>query len=130
MAVPTEPTFSVEAKYDANAALLALIDASSNPGVLRLRDADDVLLAELTLSSPGGSVSIETGALTLDVAGPDNDVDAGGEVAYAELCDGDDNVHLALPAMQGSEAENGYLVLNNLTLIQGGSVSIASAVIG
>ena len=130
MSVPTEPTYSVEAKYDANVALLALIDASSNPGVIRLRDDADVLLAELTLDSPGGSVSAVTGALTLDVAGPDNDVDAGGVCAYAEVCDGDDNVHLALPAQEGTEAEAGYLVLNNTTLIQGGTVSLSSVVIG
>ena len=130
MAVPTEPTFSVEAKHDANSALLALIDAASNAGCIRLRDSSDVLLAEVALSSPGWSVSAETGALTLAIAGPDNDVDAGGVCAYAEVCDGDDNVHLALPTKLGTEAEAGYLVLNNLTLIQGGTVSIASGVIG
>lgn len=130
MPAPSVPTFSVDATYGANLALLDLIDAASESGVIRLRDDDDVLLAELALSSPGGTVSAETGALTLAIAGPDNDVDAGGVCTYAELCDGDDNVHLTLPVQQGSEAESGYLVLNNTTLIQGGSVTIASAVIG
>ena len=130
MPAPSVPTYSVEAKYDANSALLNLLDAASNAGVIRLRDENDVLLAELALSSPAGSVSAETGALTLTVAGPDNDVDAGGVCAYVEICDGDDNVHLALPAKEGSEAESGYLVLNNTTLLQGGTVSITSAVIG
>lgn len=130
MAVPSVPTFSVAAKAAANTELLALLDAGSAGGSIRLRDADDVLLAEVPLSLPGGTVNETTGALELSVAGPDSSADAGGTVAYAELCDYDGDVHLALPAKQGTEAEDGYLVLNNLAVLQGGTVTITSATIG
>jgi hypothetical protein len=130
MAVPTETTYSVAAKEDASDAILALIDAGAGAGKIKIRDADDVLLAEVVLDDPGGTVSGVTGQLTLAIATQEDSAPASGTAAYGEITDSDDTVIVAMPAAQGTESSSGYLVLNTLSIIAGGPVNVISATIG
>ena len=129
MAAPAEATYSASAKSAAHTAFRDLIDAGASAGYVTIRSAADVLLATVPLSDPCGSVD-GSGTLTFSIAGPDSSADADGTAAYAEFCDSDANVHLSLPAVAGGVAVSGYIVLNTLTIVTGGSVSIVSATIG
>lgn len=130
MAVPTEVTWSVAALEDASDAVLALIDAGTGAGKIKIRDSADVLLSTVTLTDPAGTVSGVTGALTLTPAGADTSPAANGTAAYAEITDSDDTVIVSLPAVAGVSAVSGYIVLNNLTIVTTGEVTVSSAVIG
>jgi hypothetical protein len=131
MAVPSVATYSVDAKEEAHKAFRDLIDAGSAAGRLKIRDASDVLLADIPLGDPCGTVSAVTGVLTFDVtAAEDSSADATGTAAYGEFTDSDDNVHLSLPTQAGTAAVSGKLVLNTLSIVSGGPVTLVSASIG
>lgn len=130
MAVPSSATYSVDALEAAHTAFRDLLDAGSAAGAVKIRDSADVLLAEVPLSDPCGTVSTSTGQLTFSFSGPDTSANASGTAAYAEFCDSDGNVHLSLPAQQGTSAVSGKIVLNTLSIISGGPVSIVSATVG
>lgn len=130
MPAPTSATYSAAALVAAHTSFKTLIDAGSSAGSIKIRDASDVLLAQIPLSDPCGSVNGTTGQLTFSIAGPDSSADASGTAAYGEFCDSDGTVHLSLPAQSGSVAVSGKLVLNTLSIVAGGPVSILSATIG
>jgi len=131
MAVPSVATYSVDAKEAAHIAFRDLIDAGSSNGSLKIRDSSDVLLAQIPLADPCGTVSSSTGVLTFDVtSAEDTSADATGTAAYGEFCDSDGNVHLSLPTQAGSSAVSGKLVLNTLSIVSGGPVTLVSATIG
>lgn len=130
MPAPTVPTYSAAAKKEANEEFLALIDAGSAAGKIRIRSAADTLLAEIALNDPGGTVNGTTGVLTLSIAGPDSSANATGTAAYCEVCDSNNVVHLSIPAQQGTVAVSGKIVLNTLSIVSGGPVEIVSATIG
>jgi len=130
MTVPTVATYSAAAKIAAHTEFLALIDAGAAAGFVRIRDAADVLLAQCPLDDPAGTVNGTTGQITFAFNGRDEAADAGGTAAYAEFCDSDGTVHLALPAQAGSVAVSGKIVLNTLTILLGQPVEITSATIG
>lgn len=130
MPAPAQYTYSAAAIVAANTALLGLIDAAATAGSIKVRDNSDVLLAQIPLTDPAGTVNGTTGQLTLTASAADDSADANGTAAYGEICDGDDNVILALPAQSGTAGSSGYIVINNLSINQGGAVSLTSAVIG
>ena len=131
MTVPTVATYSADALLAANTSFRDLLHAGTGAGNLKIRDSGDVLLAEIPLADPCGTVNGTTGQLTFDVtAAEDASADASGTAAYGEFCDGDDVVHLSLPAEAGSVAVSGKLVLNTLALIAGAPVQLLSATIG
>lgn len=130
MAVPSVYTYSAAALVAAHAAFRDLVDAGSAAGSIKIRDAADVLLAEIALSDPCGSVNGTTGQLTLSIAGPDSSANASGTAAYGEVCDSAGLVHLALPVQQGAAAVSGKLVLNTLSIVAGGPVEVLSATVG
>jgi hypothetical protein len=129
MAVPASTTYSAAAKVAAHTAFLGLIDAGSN-GLIRIRSSTDVLLAEVTMTDPAGTVNGTTGQLTITTTGPDASADASGTAAYAELCASDGTVHLAIPAQIGTVPVSGKIVLNTTTIIAGTPVTIISTTIG
>ncbi|HMN55656.1 MAG TPA: hypothetical protein PKE15_00280 [Ottowia sp.] len=112
----------------ANAALLALLDASGTATV-KLRSSADVLLSTITLTSPAGTINGGTGVLTITPAAVSTGV-AIGAVAYAEICTGSGTVHLALPAVEGSSPVSGKVVINDANIVVGSSVALVSATIG
>lgn len=130
MPAPSSATYSAAALIAAHTALRDLIDSGSGAGFVRIRSAADVLLAQVPLSDPCGTVNGTTGQLTLSIAGVDAGADATGTAAYGEICDSDGDVHLALPVQAGTSAVAGYLVLNTLSIVSGVPVAISSATIG
>lgn len=130
MTVPTVATYSAAAKIAAHTEFLALIDAGSGPGSIKIRDSADVLLAQCPLDDPAGTVNGTTGQFTFAFDGRDESANASGTAAYAEVCDSDGTVHLALPTQAGSSAVSGYLVLNTLTIVSGLPVEILTATLG
>ena len=130
MPAPSSATYSAAALVAAHTSFKTLIDAGSGAGSIKIRGSSDVLLAQIPLSDPCGSVNGTTGQLTFSIAGPDSSADASGTAAYGEFCDSDGLVHLSLPAQAGSTAVAGKLVLNTLSIVAGGPVAILSAIIG
>lgn len=129
MTVPTQLTFSAAALVAASTSFKNLLDAGGGAGLVRVRDSADVLLAQVSMTDPCGSVNGTTGQLVLGVAGPGTGV-ADGMAAYAELCDSDGVVHAALPAQAGTVAVAGKVVLNALAIVLGGPVTVLSATVG
>ena len=130
MPAPTSATYSAAALVAANTSFRDLVDSGSAAGFARVRDASDVLLAQIPLSDPCGTVNGTTGQLTLSIAGPDSSADANGTASYVEICDSDGDVHLALPAQAGTSPVAGYAVFNTLSIVAGSPVDVLSAVIG
>ncbi len=130
MAVPSVATYSAAALVAAHTSFKDLIDAGSGAGSVKIRDAADVLLAQVPLSDPCGTVNGTTGQLAFSMAGPDTSADASGTAAYGEFCDSDGLVHLSLPAQAGSSAVAGKIVLNTLSIVAGGPVAVLTATIG
>lgn len=129
MPAPTVATYSVAALVAAHTAFLNLIDGGSGPGKIRVRSAADVLLAEVILTDPCGTVNGTTGQLTFTFATQEDAVTSG-VAAYGEFVDSANVVHLALPCEAGTSAVSGKLVLNTLTLIGGSPLQVVSATIG
>ena len=129
MTVPTVATYSAAALVAAHTSFKDLIDIGT-AGSIKIRDASDVLLAQVPLSDPCGTVNGTTGQLTFSISGPDTSADASGTAAYGEFCDSSGTVHLSLPAQSGTVAVSGKLVLNTLSIIAGGPVAVLSATIG
>lgn len=130
MPAPGTATYSSAAKVSANTSFRDLIDSGAGAGAVKVRDSSDVLLATIPLNDPCGSVNGTTGQLTFSFNGRDESADANGTIAYAEFCDSDGDVHLSLPAQQGTVAVSGKIVFNTLTVVSGGPVEIVSATIG
>lgn len=84
----------------------------------------------MPLDDPAGTVNGTTGQFTFAFDGRDESANASGTAAYAEVCDSDGTVHLALPTQAGSSAVSGYLVLNTLTIVSGLPVEILTATLG
>ena len=129
MAVPSVATYSAAALIAAHTSFKDLIDIGT-AGSIKIRDAADVLLAQVPLSDPCGSVNGTTGQLSFSIAGPDTSADASGTAAYGEFCDSAGLVHLSLPAQAGSSAVAGKIVLNTLSIVAGGPVAVLTATIG
>lgn len=127
MAVPSVATYSAAALVAAHTSFRDLIDSGS-AGILRIRDSADVLLASVPMSDPCGTVNGTTGQLTFSFSG--TGTAAAGTAAYGEFCTSAGVAHLSLPCEAGTVAVSGKLVLNTLTLVDGGPVEIVSATIG
>ena len=130
MPVPAVATYSIAALVAAHTAFKGLIDAGTGAGSIKIRSATDVLLAQIPLAKPCGAVSGTTGQLVFSIAGRDESADASGTAAYGEFCDSGGLVHLALPSQAGTVAVSGKLVINTLTLAEGGPVEVLSATVG
>lgn len=130
MPAPASATYSAAAKVAAHTSFRDLIDSGSGAGFVRIRSAADVLLAQIPLVDPCGSVNGTTGLLTFAIAGPDTSADAAGTAAYGEFCTSAGTVHLSLPAQAGVAAVSGKIVLNSLTVIAAAPVELVSATIG
>ncbi len=130
MPAPTVATYSAAALVAAHTALRDLIDSGSGAGAVKIRSSADALLASLPLTDPCGTVNGTTGQISLAFASSGVAASAGGVAAYAEICDSTGAVHLALPAVAGSGADNGKIVFNTLTIVEGAPVDIISATIG
>ncbi len=130
MPAPSSATYSLAAKIAAHTSFRDLVDSGSGAGFIRVRDNADVLLAQIPLNDPCGSVNGSTGQLTFSIAGPDTSADASGTAAYGQICDSTGAVHLSLPAQSGAAPVSGKIVLNTLSITAGGAVAVLSATVG
>lgn len=133
MPAPAQATYSAAALVAAHTSFRDLLDNHATlPGAIKIRTAGDVLLGTATLADPSGTVNGSTGQLSLDVDPVlrDESADAGGDIAYVEICDGAGVVHLALPAQAGTAPVSGKAVFNTLTVVAGGPIEITSVTIG
>lgn len=128
MPAPVSATYSAAAKIAAQTSFLGLLDAGASAGKVRIRDSSDVLLCDITLTDPAGTVD-GAGLLTLAAASAGTAV-ADGTAAYGELCDSDNTVQLSVPAQEGASAVSGKIVINSLAIVAGGAVTLISATIG
>jgi len=130
MPAPLVTTYALATMITCGDAILADIDGGAGVGKIKLRSEADVLLAEILLNNPGGTVNVLTGILQLDPAGPDASADASGIATYGEVTDSDDVVIMSIPVIEGATAVDGYLVLNIESIVAGSTVTILSAIIG
>jgi len=130
MPAPLVATYSAAALVAAHTALLALLDAGAGAGLIRVRSASDLLLGQVSLTDPAGTVNTGTGQLTLGIAGPDTNCAGDGTAYYAEICDSAGTVHLALLVDVGTVAVPGFIVMNTSTVVAGGTLTVLTAVIG
>ena len=130
MPAPTVATYSAAALIAAHTSFRDLIDSGSGAGSIKIRDSADVLLAEIPLTDPCGTVNGTTGQLTITPSGRDESADASGTAAYGEFCNSDGTAYLSLPAQAGTAAVSGYIVINTLTIVAGGPVEVLSAIVG
>lgn len=130
MPAPSVATYSAAALVAAHTSFRDLIDSGSGAGYVTIRSAADVLLAQVPLNDPSGSVNGTTGQITFSFSGRDESADATGTAAYAEFCNSSGTVYLSLPAQAGTVAVAGKIVLNTLSIVSGGPVEIVSATIG
>lgn len=130
MAAPTDATYSLAALVAAHTAFRDLIDSGPGAGFVRFRDSSDALLAQVPLSEPSGTINGATGQFTFSIAGPDLSADADGAAAYAEFCDSNGGVHLALPTQIGVTPVVNRVVMNTTTVIAGVPLAILSATVG
>lgn len=122
--------YSVAALVAAHTAFRDLMDAESGTAKIRIRSESGVLLAEAILDDPSGTVDSGTGQLTFSIDQQEDDAPAAGGAHHAQLVDGDDNVHLTLPCVQGTSAQPNACVVSSLSVVEGGEFNIVSAVIG
>lgn len=130
MPAPTVATFSLDALVSTHTAFKALIDSGGSAGSVRVRSATDVLLAQVPLSYPCGTVNGATGQLVFSIAGPDASADADGTAAYVEVCTSAGVVKLSLPAQAGAVAVPGKAVLNTLAILAAGTVEVTALTVG
>lgn len=130
MPAPTVATYSPAALIAAHTSFRDLIDSGIGAGFIRIRDSADVLLAQIPLTDPCGTVNGTTGQLTITPSGRDESADASGTAAYGEFCNSDGTVYLSLPAQAGTVAVAGKLIMNTLSVAAGGPVEVLSATIG
>lgn len=123
-------TYSTAAIVAAQTALLGVIDGDASAAKVVIKDASNVMLAEIILADPAGVVDPATGALSLTVQTQEDAAPATGTAATAELQDGAGVVHLTVPCAQGSSPVSGQCVLPLLDITAGEPVDLVSFVIG
>lgn len=130
MAAPYLSTYSPAAMIAVHTALLGVIDGDALPGKVTMHDSDDVLLAEIPLDDPGGSVDQDTGVFSLTPDGREDSAPATGTPSYGTLRDGAGTAIHSLPCMVGTEAVLGYCVISSMSIQAGGVVELVSWTIG
>jgi hypothetical protein len=130
MPAPSVATYAAAALVAAQTSFRDLIDSGSGAGFVRVRSASDVLLAQIPMTDPCGTVNGTTGRLTITASGRDESADASGTAAYVELCNSSGTVYLSLPVQAGSTPVSGFAVLNTLTVIASGPVELISLTVG
>lgn len=130
MPAPASTTWAASVLVTVHTAVRDAIDGGSGAGIIRIRDASDVLLGTITLADPCGTVNGTTGQLTLTVAARDESADASGTAAYGEICTSAGTVIVAMPAQAGSTPVAGKIVLPSLAISAGAPVEVLSATIG
>jgi hypothetical protein len=128
MPAPLSVTWAVATIEAAHQAALDDIDAGTGAGKVLLFTDADVLLCEITLTDPAGTIDSGSGDLTLTPDGTSSAV-ASGECTYGEITDSDNNLVVALPAQAGTSSAPGKLVINSVDVVSGATLTLVSCVI-
>lgn len=119
-------TLSTAAKNAALDALLALIDAGSNPGKLKIRTSGDSDLVVMTLVDPAAASSASGGVLTLDFSPAITEAATGtGTHAKFVITDDADTIHYTGTTGTGG----GELNFDGATITSGQNVTVSSLTI-
>ncbi|QDF95205.1 hypothetical protein CJ010_00870 [Azoarcus sp. DD4] len=127
MAAPYLTSWNPAAIIAANTALLALVDADTNPAYMTAHDAADVLLGTVVLGDPCGTVNGTTGQLDLIIAAQEDAAPAGGNIAYWTLRDGAGVAYRSIEAVESPTPVPGKIAMNTLAVLEGGPVQILAA---
>lgn len=130
MTTPTKAVYSVQALIDAHTALRDIIDSGGGNGWCSIHMDNGDELVNIALAKPCGQIDPATGKLTINHANALNAIDLDGIAAYATIRDSNWNEHLAIPVKEGTAPEIGWVVLDSISLLSGGSVQIGSIEIG
>jgi hypothetical protein len=129
MPAPAQYTYSAQVLIDAQTSFLDRVDIDASPASIKLYSEADVLLSEIPLNDPSGTVD-GAGQLTMTASGPDTSADDTDECTYGDICDGAGVVALSLPAQAGSSAVSGVIVLNTVSIVSGSEITLTSCTIG
>ena len=121
--------YSADLWVAAHTAAFGVIVAGASDPTIKIRDADDVLLATIVLDPDLSDCSATTGDITFVVDTQEDSAPASGDASYAEICDGDGTVQATMDCQAGSSPVAGYCVINTLTIVAGGPVDVISATI-
>ena len=129
MPAPAQYTYSAVALVAAQTSFLDEVDGGTGAGKIFLYSEADLLLAEIPLDDPSGTVD-GAGQLTLTATVPEASAPAAGVCTWGTICDGDDVVLLSAPAEEGAVAVSGKIVVSNTTIAVGTEVGLVSCTIG
>ncbi len=127
MPAPAAAFYDTALKVALSTEFLALYGPGD--GYMNIYDDDDVLLAQIPMTAPPGTVNTD-GSLTLTTEVPEDSAPASGTAAYMELYDPDDVLYLTMPIVEGVAAQSGYLVMTSTTIIAGQRVAVTGFTIG
>lgn len=119
-------TYSTAAKEDRLEAVIALIDAGSGAGKLKIRDGSNVVLATLTLADPCGAASGGTLTFDFDPDISDTSADASGTAANAIITDSDDTTVISGLTVGTSGTD---IVLDSVSITAGQTVTLTTGTI-
>ena len=129
MPAPAQYIYSAPALVAAQTSFRDEVDGGTGAGKIFLYSEADVLLAEIPLNDPSGTVD-GAGQLTITASGPETSAPAAGVCTWGTICDGDDVVLLSLPAEEGTVAVSGSIVISNATIAIGTEVALVSCTVG
>jgi hypothetical protein len=128
MPAPTAAFYDTAIKVALSTEFMALLDVAGTC-YIKIFDNDDVLLAQIFMTDPPGTVNAD-GSMTLTAEAPDSSANASGIAAYMELYNPNDDLFLTLPIVEGVAAQSGYLVMTSTTIIAGQPVAVTGFTIG
>jgi hypothetical protein len=128
MPAPTAAFYDTAIKVALSTEFMALLDVFGTC-YIKLFDDDDVLLAQIYMNDPPGTVNAD-GSITLTTEIPEDSAPASGIAAYMELYNPDDDLFLTMPIVEGVSAQSGYLVMTSTTIIAGQRVAVTGFTIG
>ena len=129
MPAPASYEYSVDALVDAQEGFLALVDAGSGAGKLKIYSDADELLCTITLSDPAGAVNSGTGQLTITAPSSATGV-AADDATYGTVTDSDDAVHLTAPVVEAPSASPGNIALSETAITIGSEIELISFTVG
>lgn len=110
--------------------ILGALDAGSGPAVVKIYDSGNVLLSELPLQDPCGSVNGGTGVLTLLIGVRDEAAAASGTASYATFCTSAGTEVFRLSIVAGTSPVPYTMVMPNPAIVVGAPVELTSVTIG
>lgn len=107
-----------------------VIDALGAGANLALVNSSNVLLAEIPLLTPAGTIDGVTGALSIAFDGRCESAAASGTIAYFQLRTSTDVVKITGDCRSGATALPDYLTFNSLLTVAGSPVEVDSLTFG